>query len=301
MRWSHEGVALVSPIRSAGSVRQAVWGMLALFAALNVLWFIAIAPPPAASGFEQCLARSARGEPVCASIRPTWLSWDHPDLESWRAVRGCTVVDDPFALTRMSNVVPRLGTQRVANLEYLRMVRSQSGSCPVPASEARIVELEYDTLRALEDEVWTTRVESSVGAEASWITLRARWHRFGERFLPLWMPALLLGWLVLLTATRRMLRYATPLELEVGATGVRIDGRVVERSAIAYLSIEGRRLRIERWLGPPVYSRPLPPEALSHVMEICENVGLWEEDTEPPPVQDRHRQRAALERLIRTT
>lgn len=290
-------MSLVSPIRSATGLRQAVWALMALFGLLNLLWFIAIAPPPPSSGFERCLTPSERSGPVCDAIRPTWMTWDH-DLESWQRARACTVADDALALTRVVDVVPDKGTQHLSNLRFLAMVRAQEGSCVLEPRDERIVELEHQKLQRLEDAVWSVRVENAVASEASWISLRSRWHRFGTRFLPLWLPTLLFGWLVTLTAARRMLRYAAPLELEVGPSGVRIDGRVIERSAIAYLSIEGRRLRIERWLGPPIYSRPLPPETLSNVLEICENVGLWDEDTEP--LHERHRQRVALERLLGT-
>ncbi|MCA9569248.1 MAG: hypothetical protein KC656_15470 [Myxococcales bacterium] len=279
-------------------MRQALWAMLVFFGLLNLLWFVSIAPPPETRGYESCLLPDARSTPLCQSLRPSWMTWDHPDLASWAAVRGCTVAGDPFALTRLGKVVPERGLNFVGNLEFLQMVRAQEGVCEVPPGEARVVELELGKLAALEGAIWASRVERALESEASWISARSTWHAVGTRYLPLWLPALLLAWITLLTATRRMVRYTSPIELEVGPTGVRMDGRVYPRSTIAYLSIEGQRLRIERWLGPPVYSRPLPPEALANADEICGNVTLWEEDAEP---DDRRRHRAALERLVRAT
>lgn len=286
-----------SPIRSASSVRQGVWAVLLFVGLLNLLWFVAIAPPPPTSGFERCLDASNRGLAVCEPLRPSWMTWEHPDLASYAAVRGCSVQDDPLALTRVGNVVRERGLDSVRNLEFLRMVRSlEGGVCAVPEGELRVVEREYEELTALEGVIWASRVQRATEAEASWIALRATWHEVGQRFLPLWMPLLLLGWISLLVALRRIHRYAEPIELDVGPAGVRLDGVVVPRASIACLSIEGRRLRIERWNGPPIYSRPLPPEALANADEICSAVGLWDDEPEPT---ERRRQRAKLERLVR--
>lgn len=298
MRWSHEGVSLRSPVRAEQSIRRTTWVLLACFALLNALWFVAIAPPPESAGYETCLVPSERTTPLCESLRPSWMTWDHSTLASYASARACTVAHDEQALTRMGRVESTLGIESMRNLDFLRMVRAQEGSCEMPPGEARMVEREYEELLALEATIWRSRVDRAVSSETSWISARSAWHAAGTRWLPLWMPALLLGWITLLVATRRMNRLVQPFELEVGTAGVRIDGRTIPRTAIAYLALEGRRLRIERWLGPPVYSRPLPPEALANVDEICGAIGLWDEESEPVERRD---QRLALDRLVRAT
>lgn len=298
MRWSHEGVSLRSPVRAEHSIRRTTRGLLACFALLNAMWFIAIAPPPESRGYATCLVASAQDSPLCQTLRPSWMTWDHGTLDSYAAARACTVAGDHQALTRLGRVDPERGIDSMRNLDFLRMVRAQEGACQMPEGESRLVEREFEELAALESAIWQSRVDRALESEASWISARSAWHDAGARWLPLWMPALLLTWISLLVATRRMERLVEPFELQVGPAGVRIDGRTIPRSAIAYLSLEGRRLRIERWLGPPVYSRPLPPEALANVDEICGAIGIWEDDPEPAERVD---QRRALEHLVRAT
>jgi hypothetical protein len=298
MKWSHEGVSLRSPVRSEASLRRLSVVVLVCFAIANLLWFGAISSPPAPAGYAQCLDRSSQGSALCEPLRPSWSSWEFETLGDYAAARACTVAEDRNAIRRMSRVEPARGIDSLRNLEFLRMIRAQQGDCPMPAGEERLVAREYEELRAIEDAVWASRVDRALSSEAAWIDLRRVWHAAGQRWMPLWLPALLVSWVGLLVALRRLRRMAAPFALDVGPSGVRMDGRVIPRQAIAYLSLEGRRLRIERWLGPPVYSRPLPPEALANADEICAALGLWDEDPEPA---DRRGERRALERLLRTT
>lgn len=300
MRWTHDGVSLRAPVRFARRLRAASAVGLVV-AGLATLALLAMAqPPPPAVAWERCVVQP--GLPHCSALRPSWKSWDHT-RDSWRATRLCALTSPirPPSVSRdhlaVEFVEPAAGIGSEANLDFLRMVANQAGSCEVPsvtgparpyatvASRATSwddlalaavahADREYDALVALESAILTHRAQRAQAAEIGRYAT-ATWRAEVLRSTTwAWLPAVLAVWMVLLVAVRRMTRAARPLCLDVGTEGVRIDGRWIPRANIAFLSLEGQRLRIERWTGAPIYSRPLPPEALVHADEISAALGV---------------------------
>ncbi|MEZ4318035.1 MAG: hypothetical protein R3F61_11045 [Myxococcota bacterium] len=279
MRWSHEGVSLRAPVRHARALRRAGLALLAAGALVTVGFFSFLAEPTAPVDHSICASHGARlDNPVCDAIRPSFETWRYASVRDYVHARACSLDTsfndaDLFQFTRAS-----AGIGYAHNLNFLRMAANQHGDCPVEPAWREQATREFAALVSIENHYWSERIaRADVEASATFARLTFV-RRVLLQTVPLWLPVLALAWIVVLVAYRRLLRAAEPLELKVHTAGVELDGRRIPRSDIAFLSLEGQRLRVERWTSPPVFSRPLPSEALVHTDEICGALGLMDDD-----------------------
>ena len=264
LRWSHEGVSLRAPVRNARVIRGSAFAALAVCMLATVGFLSQLEEPAAVPDFERCMWRELRSEAPCDAIRPSFETWNYPSREHYIRARACSLheADAEPGLVAFARIHAGIGYSH--NLYFLRMAANQTGSCPVtdPAWRSQ-AEREWDVLTGIERDYWVERIDGAQRraqqANDRAVALRA----FLYKSLAAWLPMLIFGWIVALVAFRRALRVAEPIELRVTTSGVQLDGRQVARSNIAFLSIEGQRMRIERWTDVPLYSRPLPPEALA--------------------------------------
>jgi hypothetical protein len=299
MRWSHEGVAMRAPVRNARLLRRFAYALLGGGAVVSLFFVSYLAEPAPPPDYSVCAERADRGFGVCDDIRPSYETWSYASKDDYVRARACSLAEDPSDSDLVAYTRVKAGIGYAHNLEFLRMAANQSGACVPETSQWRsIAEREWDALLAIENAYWSERITRAQEAVDTAYE-RARFVRTVLlNTVPLWLPVLLTAWIVALVAFRRLMRRARPLELQVTTAGVLLDGREIRRKDIAFLSLEGQRLRIERWLGAPVYTRPLPPEALAYADEICAALGSMDDDTEddgpePPP--------SALHALVAST
>ncbi len=280
-----------APVRNARLLQRFAYALLAGGALVTLFFATQLDEPAPPADYSVCEARADRGLAVCDDIRPSFETWAYPDRDAYVRARACSLADDPSDSDLVAYTRVRAGIGYAHNLEFLRMAANQSGACVPETSQWRdIAEREWNALLAIENAYWHERIlRANEAAQTAYE--RAQFVRaLLLDTIVLWLPVLLAAWIVALVAFRRLLRRARPLELQVHTGGVMLDGRAIRRKDIAFLSLEGQRLRIERWLGPPVYTRPLPPEALAYADEICAALGSMDDDTEdgeganePPP------------------
>lgn len=293
MRWSHEGVAMRAPVRNARLLRRFAYALLGGGGLVTLFFLTQLNEPAPPVDYSVCSWRVERTSGVCEDIRPSFETWAYPSKDAYVRARACSLSDNPSDSDLVAYTRVKAGIGYAHNLEFLRMAANQSGACVPETSQWRdIAEREWQALLAIENAYWQDRIVRANDA-AQTAYERAQFVRsMLLDTIAVWLPVLLTAWIVALVAFRRLLRRARPLELQVHTGGVLLDGRVIRRKDIAFLSLEGQRLRIERWLGPPVYTRPLPPEALAYADEICAALGSMDDDGddddcdgahEPPP------------------
>jgi hypothetical protein len=289
LRWSHEGVSLRAPVRNARGFLRLGYAMIGAAGLLTVAFFSQLAEPEPVPDYAQCAWRSARHVAgPCQELRPSFETWDYATEDEYVFARACTLAKDFDDADLVTQTRANAGIGYIGNLEFLRMAAHQSGTCVVEWDGFREqAEREWDALVAIEHSYWSDRIERATIQAETTFTRASFIRRVLLDTVPLWLPLLLLGWIAVLTLFKRLLRSAEPLELHVHTAGLEIDGRRIPRDDIAFLTLEGQRLRVERWLGPPVFSRALPPEALAHADEICGALGLLQDDEptsdEPAP------------------
>lgn len=285
MRWSHEGVSLRAPVRNALGLKRLGRALLGVCAVLTAVFFAQLAEPTPVPDYAACVGRANRHLAQCEAIRPSFETWDFQTLDQYVHARACSLGPELDGAELVTQTRAHAGVAWIGNLDFLRMAAHQSGACPLESSLWRDqAEREWDVLVGIEQAYWTARVERETTAAREAFERASFVRDVLQNTVPLWLPALLGVWLFVLVVHRRLQRAAEPLELHVHTGGCELDGRRIPRSDIAFLSIEGQCLRVERWSGPPIHSRALPAEALVHADEICGALGLMpDDDTDAAP------------------
>jgi hypothetical protein len=309
MVWDHDGVTLRAPVRFARRLRAGAAVLLVATGLGSAALIDAARPPEALRGWSSCIADPSAS--VCAELRPDWMRWSFEE-DGYVAARMCSLRSSAhngalpdYLPSRLGEA--QLGLASVENLRFLQLISGQEGACEVPDVEpisaslralqrtgATPSEIDAAVLgQALTEELMLLELERVIlvdRAVRSDFLDQARFaseswrHRLFAQTLWLWLPALCAIWMVVLVGVRRLLRASRPLHVRVGSGGIQLDGREIPRSAIAWIALDGQRLRIERWSGPALLSRPLPPEAIEHADEICAAIHLPDVLEAPRPV-----------------